>query len=258
MTAGANADLQTRWPYPRILAHRGGGALAPENTMAGMREAHARRMRGVEFDVMLAADGIPILMHDTELGRTVPGVGDLGAFDSEELGRMDAGAWFSPHFQGEPVPRLEDAVQWLRRHDVWMNIEIKPMPGHDVDTAEVVGQMVQDLFADVSDPTRRPLFSSFSVKALDAARETAPGIPRGLLVEGVPPDWESRLRSLGCVSLHCRHDRLDAGLARHIKTAGYGLMCYTVNDPARARELFSWGVDALCTDRYDVIGADFR
>jgi len=258
MKTGANAVPATRWPYPRILAHRGGGALAPENTLAGMREAHARGIRGVEFDVMLAADDVPILMHDTQLGRTVPGVGDVGAFDSEELARMDAGAWFDPRFQGEPVPRLEDVVQWLRRHEIWMNIEIKPMPGHDVDTGQAVGQMVQDLFADTADPGRLPLFSSFSAKALAAAREVAPGIPRGLLVESVPPDWEARLAALECVSLHCRHDRLDAGVAHRIKAAGYGLMCYTVNDPARGRELFSWGVDALCTDRYDLVGADLR
>lgn len=258
MTAGEGAVSIRTWPYPRVVAHRGGGALAPENTLAGMREAHARRIGGVEFDVMLAADGVPILMHDTRLGRTVPGVGDVGAFASADLARMDAGAWFDPRFQGEPVPRLEDIVQWLRRHGVWMNIEIKPMPGHDVDTGQVAGQMVQDLYAGVADPAGLPLFSSFSAKALGAAREAAPDIPRGLLVEGVPPDWRTRLEALDCVSLHCRHDLLDAGLARDIKAAGYGLMCYTVNDPERARELFSWGVDALCTDRYDLIGADFR
>ena len=83
-----------------------------------------------------------------------------------------------------------------------------------------------------------------------------PDVPRGLLVEGVPADWLARLQALGCVSLHCRHDMLDAALARCIKEAGYGLMCYTVNDPDRARELFSWGVDAICTDRYDIVGVD--
>lgn len=244
--------------WPRVLAHRGGGALAPENTLAGMREAHAHGMGGVEFDVMLAADGVPILMHDTRLGRTVPGEGDVDTFGSAELARMDAGAWFDPRFQGEPVPSMEDTVQWLRRHGVWMNIEIKPMPGRDVQTGRVVGSRVRDLYADVADPAGLPLFSSFSVQALGAAREAAPGIPRGLLVEGVPPDWEACLEALACVSLHCQHDLLDAALARRIKTAGYGLMCYTVNDPARARELFSWGVDAVCTDRYDLIGAGFR
>lgn len=258
MTSPATVVPATRWPYPRIVAHRGGGVLAPENTLAGMREAHARGARGVEFDVMLAADGVPILMHDTELGRTVPGRGDVGAFDSETLARMDAGAWFSPRFEGEPVPRLEDVVHWLRGHDVWMNIEIKPRPGQDAATGQVVGQMVRELFPDVPDPRRLPLFSSFSAEALEAARQAAPGIPRGLLVESVPSDWRARLTELDCVSLHCRHDVLDPGLARRIKEAGYGLMCYTVNDPARARKLFSWGVDALCTDRYDVVRDESR
>ncbi|VCU69080.1 Glycerophosphoryl diester phosphodiesterase [Pigmentiphaga humi] len=254
----AGADALSRWPYPRVLAHRGGGKLAPENTLAGMREAHARRMRGVEFDVMLAADGIPVLMHDSQLGRTVPGVGSVSAFASEELARMDAGGWFGPDFLGEPVPALQEVASWLDDHGLWMNVEIKPAPGHDVDTGDIVGRLIAELYPGMAGAARLPLFSSFSATALGAARAAAPHIPRGLLVEEVPDDWAGQLEALDCVSLHCRHDALDAALALRITGAGYGLMCYTVNEPARARQLFSWGVDAICTDRYDLIGADFR
>ena len=63
------------WPYPRILAHRGGGTLAPENTYAGLRCGMAAGFRAIEFDVMLARDGVPVVMHDPGLGRTVRGSG---------------------------------------------------------------------------------------------------------------------------------------------------------------------------------------
>lgn len=246
------------WPYERIAAHRGAGVLAPENTFSAMRLAHQLGVRAVEFDVMLAADGVPVLMHDPQLGRTVPGVGDIDSIPSAVLANMDAGSWFDVRYRGEGVPLFAELAQWLQGHGIWMNIEIKPFPGRERDTGQVVGQLTQALFQHVLDPAKRPLFSSFSPIALSAAREAAPGIARGLLVGEVPADWLAQLQALDCVSLHCRHDKLNAGLAAQIKAEGYGLLCYTVNEPVRARELFSWGVDCICTDRIDLIGADFR
>jgi glycerophosphoryl diester phosphodiesterase len=66
------------WPHPRLIAHRGGGALAPENTLAGLRTAASLGYRGVEFDVMLSADGTPVLIHDETLERTTDGRGPAG------------------------------------------------------------------------------------------------------------------------------------------------------------------------------------
>jgi glycerophosphoryl diester phosphodiesterase len=245
------------WPYPRIVAHRGGGAVAPENTLAGMKEAGRRGFKAVEFDVMLAADGVPVLMHDPQLGRTVAGRGDIDAIDSKTLAAMDAGGWFDARYRDEPIPLFIDAARWLLAQGIWMNIEIKPFPGRERRTGDVAAQVTRTLFADVADVSRRPLLSSFSEEALAAAREVAPDVARGLLVTRIPDDWERRLQTLDAVSLHCRHSDLTQALAARIKAQGYGLLCYTVNDPARARELFGWGVDSICTDRIDVIGADF-
>jgi len=113
--------------------------------------------------------------------------------------------------------------------------------------------------ADAAEPpdARLPLFSSFAMEALVAARAAAPGIARGWLIDKVPPDWAQTMQRLGCVSLHTNHKHLDAALAQAIKSAGYWLFCYTVNTPQRAREILSWGVDAFCTDRLDLIGPDF-
>ena len=63
------------WPYPKIVAHRGAGKLAPENTLAAMQCGRNMAFRAVEFDVMLSKDGVPVLMHDPEFGRTVAGKG---------------------------------------------------------------------------------------------------------------------------------------------------------------------------------------
>jgi len=248
------------WPYPRILAHRGGGTLAPENTVAGLRRGMDAGFRAIEFDVMLARDGVPVVLHDPKLGRTVAGTGSVADVDALDLAARDAGSWFGPDYAGEPVPLFVEFAQFCKSHGVWMNIEIKPVPGHDAHTGSVVARLVAAQFADdlaAGQVERAPLLSSFSEAALVAAREAAPHVPRAWLVEALPRDWERRARTLDAVAIHIDHVRLTARQAFDVKAAGFGLFCYTVNAPARARELFGWGVDGLCTDRIDLIGPDF-
>ncbi|MEG0044205.1 MAG: glycerophosphodiester phosphodiesterase family protein, partial [Massilia sp.] len=136
------------WPWPRILAHRAGGTLAPENTVAGLRCGMAAGFRAIEFDVMLARDGVPVVLHDPGLGRTVRGSGSVFEHDALDLAAMDAGSWFGPAFAGEPVPLFDAFARLCMAHGIWMNIEIKPAPGYERETGRVVAQMTAALFAD--------------------------------------------------------------------------------------------------------------
>lgn len=239
------------WPYPKILAHRGGGTLAPENTLAALRCALAHGFHAVEFDVMGLADGDLVLMHDPERGRTVAGSGSVAACTAAELAAADAGSWFSAEFAGEPVPSFAAAAAFCVCHGLWMNAEIKPVPGAESATGALVGAACAAL------PPGSVLLSSFSEAALRAAQRAAPTVPRGLLVEAVPPDWRARLEALQAVALHARAEGLTAAQAQAVKAAGFGLLVYTVNDPDFARRLFALGVDAVCTDRLDRIPAEF-
>jgi glycerophosphoryl diester phosphodiesterase len=253
------------WPYPRVLAHRGGGTLAPENTLAAIRVGLAHGFRAVEFDAMLPAGESPVLMHDATLARTAGRDGAVADFTADELGRFDVGRWHSPRFAGECVPTLAAALALCRANDVWPNVEIKPVPGREALTGRVVAQTVARAYQDLvrAGGARRegavaavPLLSSFSAEALAAARDAAPDVPRGWLTERVPPAWREQLAALGAVALHTDHRQLTAAQAADLKKGGAWLFCYTVNEAARARELFAWGVDALCTDRIDLIGPD--
>nr|MBF0684385.1 glycerophosphodiester phosphodiesterase [Pseudomonas sp.] len=251
---------QRGWHFPRVIAHRGGGTLAPENTLAAMRLARDRGFKAVEFDAMLSSDLVPVLMHDPRFGRTVPGAGAVADTTAARLAQMDAGSWLSDQFRGEPVPMLADIIRWLHQHDVWMNIEIKPAPGHEAETGRVVGEVTQAVWQELEASSGvgrlAPVFSSFSDRALQAAREAAPDVGRAMLWKQVPADWEARLMQLDCIAVHCNHGYLTREQAAGIKRAGYGLMCYTVNDAERARELRTWGVDAICTDRLDLFSPD--
>lgn len=242
--------MSAAWPYPRIIAHRGGGKLAPENTLAAIRTGAQRGFAGVEFDVMLSRDAVPVLIHDETLERTTNGRGAVANAAWTELVGLDAGSWFGAAFAGEPLPRYADAVRLCVDLRLWANVEIKPAAGFERETGRVVAAMSAELWRTA--PVA-PLLSSFSADALEAAAAAAPGLARGLLVDRIPADWRDRLGQLGCVSLHCDHRDLTPIQARTVKEAGYALLCYTVDDPATARELFAWDIDAVVTDRLDLI-----
>jgi glycerophosphoryl diester phosphodiesterase len=234
------------WPGPKILAHRGGGSLAPENTLGAIRLGASLGFKGVEFDVMLAGDGTPVLIHDETLERTTNGRGIVAGTPYAVLARLNAG-------NGEPVPSFGEAARLCRELGLWANVEIKPAKGHERATGEAVAKMAADLWRDAD---VLPVLSSFSSEALARARDVSPGLPRGLLVERVPADWSSRLRDLACVALHCDHRHLAQASAAEIRAAGYALLVYTVNEAADARRLFDWPVDCVVTDALDRIGPE--
>lgn len=246
--------MNTDWPYPAIVAHRGGGKLAPENTLAAIDTGARYGHRMIEFDAKLTLDGEIFLLHDDTLQRTTNGWGVAGELSWEQLKQLDAGGWFSTSFRLERLPLLQEVAARCARYGMAANIEIKPTTGAEEETGRVVAQAVQALWSAHPLP---PLLSSFSVEALSAAQQSVPSLPRGLLLEKWDPRWLQLTGQLACVSLHIDHHELDAARVSELKAAGLRILAYTVNRPARARELLAWGVDCICTDRIDLIGPDF-
>ena len=242
------------WPYPRVIAHRGGGTLAPENTLGAIRHGASLGFRGVEFDVMLTGDSTPVLIHDETLERTTDGRGEVARLPYAAIENLDAGGWLDKRWSGERVPMFGAAARLCRELGLWANVEIKPAKGFEVQTGRSVAQMALELWCGAPLP---PVLSSFVSEALAAARETAPQLPRGMLVGKIPPDWKARMQALDCVALHCDFRQLTAPLLDEIHAAGHAVLVWTVNDPRDAKRLFEWGVDSIVTDRLDLIGPDF-
>jgi glycerophosphoryl diester phosphodiesterase len=236
------------WPHPALIAHRGGGALAPENTLAGLRLAAREGWHAVEFDVMLCGDARPVLIHDETLDRTTDGRGRVAELSLAELARLDAGVRHGAAFAGERIPTLEQAAAIALAHRLFCNVEIKPSTGAEAQTGRVVAEQVARLWRDAAP---LPLLSSFSEAALEAARAAAPDLPRGLLVDALPQDWLECLMRLDCRTLHLEAGRLERGVVAAATRAGYPVLAYTVNEPIVARRLFEWGVSAVFTDRPD-------
>jgi glycerophosphoryl diester phosphodiesterase len=245
--------LAAEWPYPRLIAHRGAGKVAPENTLTAMRVGHALGYRMVEFDVKLAADNLSFLLHDATLERTTSGRGRADALLWRELSRLDAGGWHSAKYAGEPLPTLASIARWARATGVACNIEITPTVGRERETGAAVALDAMALWRDADVP---PLLSSFSEEALAAARDAAPALPRALLADAAPADWQERLERLSCVALDLDHEAITAELARKVRHAGFRLLCFTPNEPDRIAELAAWGVDGVITDAVDRVPAD--
>lgn len=243
------------WPYPLIVAHRGGGSLAPENTLAAIEVGARHGHKMIEFDAKLAQDGQIFLLHDDTLDRTSNGWGVAGELVWDKLVQLDAGSWYSPAFRGEKLPLLSEVAQQCARLGLMANIEIKPTTGLEKETGRVVALAARRLW---QAQTVAPLLSSFSVDALEAAMQTAPELPRGILLEKWDDNWLALTQRLNCVSLHIDHKELTEARVAALKEAGLHILVYTVNSPERARLLLNWGVDCICTDRIDLIGPDFH
>jgi glycerophosphoryl diester phosphodiesterase len=244
----AGPDAGFAWPLPLWIAHRGAGKLAPENTLAAFRAGAALGYRAFECDVKLSADGVPFLLHDSTLDRTTPEQGVAGKRPWAELSRIDAGAWHSRAYAGEPLPSLDAIARQVQANGHALNLEIKPTPGLAQHTGEVVGRACLALWPQ---PAPRLLLSSFEPDALRGARATAPSLLRALLVDELWPGWFETAQELGCVAVVSNHRLMDAALRARLQAAGLRALCYTVNDAHEARRLLALGVDGLITDAVD-------
>ncbi|MEN8196147.1 MAG: glycerophosphodiester phosphodiesterase family protein [Pseudomonadota bacterium] len=213
--------------------------------MAGLRKAVELGARWIEFDVKLTADNELVLFHDDTLKRTTDGKGRVAHTTLAEIRMLDAGRWFSPDFTGEPVPTLAEAMDYLAANGIGANVEVKACPGREAETGAATARALAARWFGGPIPI---LISSFSADSLAAARQAAPQIPRGFLTLRFSKDWAARMRELECATFHVLDRRLTEARVRAIREADYRALAYTVNDPRRARDLLSWGVESIITD----------
>ena len=221
---------------PRVIGHRGAAAYAPENTLASFREARRRGATWVEIDVKLTADGVPIVMHDSSLKRTM-GIDRLLA----ETPRAE--------LPGD-VPTFEEAIACFAELGLGCNVEIKPCEGREAETARSTVQTLGRCWPASLPP---PLLSSFKDASLVAARAAAPDFARAILLDAIGEDWRARAEAVGAVGVNTNGKRLTAVQAVDIRKAGYALSVYTINDGDVARALVGMGVDCVITDAPDVV-----
>ncbi|SHL13476.1 glycerophosphoryl diester phosphodiesterase [Halomonas caseinilytica] len=231
---------------PRLIAHRGLSARAPENTLAAVRAAHEAGCRWVELDVQLLGDGTPVIWHDRDISRCSNGRGRLADLDIDQARRLDAGSWFDAAFAGESMATLEQMLTLIDELALGLNLELKVNRGRD---PKALVERVLPTLLDAL-PAERLIVSSFDATALTQARRQAPAerLPLGALFERIPRDWAARCEAIDAYSVHADWRRLRASRAHEIVQAGHALLCYTANDPAAFATRWEWGVHGVISD----------
>ncbi len=239
------------WPYPKWIAHRGAGKLAPENTLAAFQLGAKLGYRMFECDAKLSSDGVVFLLHDEHLERTTNGTGVAGSHEWSHLSQLDAGSWHSIAYADEPLPTLESLARFCLSHGYFLNIEIKPTPGTAAMTGAIVAKEALRLWQGESIP---PLLTSFKTEALVAAKQTAPLLPRGLLLDSLWDGWLEAALELECVAIVCNYKLWNEELVETVHAQKIRCLSYTVNDQDIADSLIALGTDGIITDSVDELG----
>lgn len=235
------------------FAHRGARMDAPENTLPAFARAAELGADGIELDVQLTSDGVPVVFHDFQLTKTSNGTGRLQDYPLEALRKLDAGSYFSEAFAGTQIPTLEevfDAVSDL----LHINIELKYF-GRDPGTIRALVSSVSQLIRD-RDLQRRIILSSFNPLVLREVRQSTSELAIGYLVEPATPlplkvDWVARLLIGRFEAQHPHHSMVDASSVQRLHERGYRVNVWTVNEPEAIRRMCDFGVDMIMSDYPD-------
>jgi len=232
------------------IAHKGACAQAPPNTLAAFRRAAEVGADGVELDVHLSADGVPVVIHDATVDRTTDGTGRVADLPLAALKELDAGSWFDPAFAGERIPTLEEVLETIGG-SLLINVELKAMPGARPGLeAAVIGLVRRYGLED------RVLLSSFNPFSLRRARQLAPDLPIGFLYDASGLSRLARLVTAAMVrlraeALHPHYRLATPALVRRAHRRGRRVVVWTVNEPDTMRQMVEMGVDAIITDHPD-------
>ena len=218
---------------PLVISHAACGGHAPENTLAGVKEALRLGADAIEIDVQASADGVPVLMHDLSVDRSTNGSGEVAQLSLKQLRALDAG--------GEPVPTLAEALA-LSRGRALLVIEIK-QPGIEERIAAVVREC---------EALNEVMVWSFFPQALESMRRAEPRVPGGLLVaaEAVSrwPQMRERALVLGLQAVSLFFAGIDEEVSRDCQRSGLALYAWTADSEREIRRLIEVRVDGICTN----------
>lgn len=232
---------------PLVFGHRGAPRQAPENTLAAFRRAAELGADGIELDVHLSADGVPVVIHNTKVDATTDGTGYVSHLTRAQLKALDAGTHFDAAFAGERIPTLREVLAEVGQ-DLLINIELKDPVGRSMDIELEVVNLVRQMKLE-----ERVWFSSFKPYILHQLEQFAPQIPRGLLYGPLQLTTLLLAPITPHEALHPHESLLTRRLVQRAHRKQQRVIAWTVDDPARARQLAQMGVDVLISNVPDEI-----
>jgi glycerophosphoryl diester phosphodiesterase len=238
---------------PLIIAHRGARIEAPENTAAAFERAIDYPIDGVEFDVQMSADAVPVLFHDKTLKKITGTRKQVADLPWKTLETLDAGAWFGPSFAGEPLLTLQRLLEMFAgRTRLFIEIKVFAADRRSGRTA----QLIDTVLGALADPRHAACRGSFSILSFDAQAlvEAWHRAPDLAYVLDVAKADVKRLPALPSHALECLHGFCVhcGGISPSLVRWAHGLekqvSAYTCNDPATLEKMREAGVDGILTD----------
>lgn len=242
--------FQRSWPYPFWIAHRGGGNVAPENTLAAFSQGHRLAYKMFECDCKVNHEKKLFLLHDNTLDRTSNGQGTVYERNWQDLARLDMGSWMHPKFAGEAMPELHQIVDYCNAQGLALNIEIKPCLGKSAMTGWEIAQFVAEHPFYLP-----PLLTSFQPLCLQYPLLIQAN--KGLLCE----QWDDAntpikmALHLDCQALVAHYPLWTPERINTCHQLGLRCLSYTVNTLDLAHQLMDWQIDGLITDELNLLSS---
>ncbi|MEP6703976.1 MAG: glycerophosphodiester phosphodiesterase family protein [Acidobacteriota bacterium] len=255
----AIASTVPRVAPPFIIAHRGASAMAPENTLAAFKRAIESGADGVEFDVRLSKDGVPVVIHDATLVRTAGRDEHVGALTVDELSRVDIGSWFNaaqpakarPEFPAERVPSLRTVLELLENMRGPIYIELKSEDEHEV--SALVDAVCREIAG--SPVLEKIIVKSFCLEVIPRTRAVLPGVrtaalfaPKVMRLLRKEKYLIEIARELGADHLSLHKSLVSRKLVSKAKKIGMPVTIWTVDRARRIRWAAKQGLFAVITN----------
>jgi len=231
---------------PLIIAHRGAKREAPENTIPAFERAIELGADGIEFDVLLTGDGIPVVTHNDNLSILTGFKGYAHSTPIHDVQKLDAGSHFDKSFAGTRIPTFESVLDLLHRHEILTIIEIKGQMGFFSMAAHVIGQIVEKI------KFKGPLLvSSSNIHILHELSRHYPKLPRAAIIAHPAfsffiPDAYAKIGAVSAI--HPSIETLSGGFVRRTRRLNCALHPWTVNDASDVDKCITLGVDGIITD----------
>ncbi|WP_112181246.1 glycerophosphodiester phosphodiesterase family protein [Paraliobacillus zengyii] len=226
-----------------IYAHRGASKLAPENTMPAFQLAYEQNADGIETDIQLTKDHIPVLIHDENVRRTTNGTGFVQDYTFKELQKLDAGSWFSEYYVNTRIISLEDFLCWSKDKKLLLNLELKT----NIIAYRNIEKLVYELLKKYN-KLHQTVISSFNPNSIKRMYQIDPNVTTALLTSQRITDLFTYTQKLGATGLHIKYRLLNRAFIDHAASNDLYLACYTINRPARMLRCYKLGIRAIFTD----------
>jgi glycerophosphoryl diester phosphodiesterase len=228
------------------IAHRGFSGTYPENTLLAFQKALEIGSDGIEFDVHLTKDGIPVIHHDELLDRTTNGVGLIGDFTFNELRPLDAAARFHGFFEIQRLPSLREYFELVNGTKILSNIELKTGVIH----YPSIEQKVLDII-DEFNCREDVIVSSFNHYSIAKFKNLAPDVKIGVLEESWLINPGVYTKALGAECYHPEYHSLNQKTIDDLRNNNIEIYTWTINDEDDMRAAIAKGLDGIITNHPD-------